>query len=197
MSLARATLTLSRLQRPSSASSTPSSDRWQHDLFGTDSDLYKPSVNTQYLKSKLPGWREEPSASLRPFGSATPAAQPLHSTPQQPVQQQQQQKQQPARPQPVSHNSAPSLQNRLGIKGTSEAQQQQRKAQEARQKAEKEYAELVKQWKVDQQQREEKVKIAHEENKGFVVQVEGLVQGTSAEDVQVCSLFSSFLTSRS
>ncbi|GAA5856349.1 hypothetical protein JCM8547_000881 [Rhodosporidiobolus lusitaniae] len=178
-------------QRPMSTSSPSTSDgKWTHDLFGEDSNRYTPSVNSQALKSKLRGWTDPaPSASLRPFGAATPAAQPLVRNavaqavqPQQQARQQEQQQLVAARrgvAQPVPQNQA-----RFGIKGTSNAAALQRKQQEARQKAEREYAELVRLRKEEVQKREEKVKIAQEEEKGFVVQVEGLVQGTSAEDVQ-------------
>jgi uncharacterized protein YggL (DUF469 family) len=39
-----------------------------------------------------------------------------------------------------------------------------------------------------EKEREEKLKIAEFEETGFVVQVEGLVYGTSGEDVQVSTL---------
>ncbi|BGP12541.1 hypothetical protein JCM10213_004874 [Rhodosporidiobolus nylandii] len=163
-------------QRPSSGASG-TDGKWQHDLFSEGSSLYTPAVNTQALKSKLHGWQDEaPSASLRPFGAATPAAAPLR----------------------VALNGVGAATNggrpqaqaqaptgpRLGIKGGADMQAQRRREQEARLAAQKEREEMIKRRKEQEAERQKVVRIAQEEEKGFVVQVEGLVQGTSAEDVQ-------------
>ncbi|GAA5897400.1 hypothetical protein JCM6882_001877 [Rhodosporidiobolus microsporus] len=163
-------------QRPSSSSSTPTTptDKWQHDLFGDKSDVYNPSLNSGALKSKLRGWNDDtPSASLRPFGASTPAAQPLHSAVQQPQQQQ-----------ATNGAARPGAQPQIGIKGRSDQAAERRRQQEARAQAERERKELLELRKKQNKEREEKVKVAKEEEMGFVVQVEGLVSGTSAEDVQ-------------
>lgn len=84
---------------------------------------------------------------------------------------------------------------RLGIKGSSsEAQDRQRRDEERRarleqQKAERARADAAKREaaarKKAEEDRERQLSIAQQEDMGFVVQVEGLVYGTSAEDVQV------------
>ncbi|GAA6031987.1 hypothetical protein JCM8097_003375 [Rhodosporidiobolus ruineniae] len=177
--------------RPSSSSSTPSEGKWQHDLFGTDSNLYTPSINTDALKSKLRGWADpSPSASLRPFGAATPAAQSIRAVAvqaqqqQHPVQQQQQARPQNSAATPAQAAPGELLATRLGIKGSSDQVAQQRREREAALRAKKEREEQLKLREQQKKERDVKVKVAQEEEMGFVVQVEGLVQGTSAEDVQ-------------
>ncbi|BGP28766.1 hypothetical protein JCM10296v2_000502 [Rhodotorula toruloides] len=143
----------------------PAADgKWQHDLFGANSDLYNPSINFSAIRAKLPA-QQETSPSLRPFGAATPAAQPVSSAPVTTAQQ---------------GGAA------LGIKGSNAAAQREaaRRANLERMAAQKERAELIRQRKELEKERQEKVKIAKEEDLGFVVQVDGLVAGTSAEDVQ-------------
>ncbi|GAA5861325.1 hypothetical protein JCM1840_005335 [Sporobolomyces johnsonii] len=161
--------------------STPSVDgKWQHDLFSADSDLYRPKINVKELMRKLPGAAQVPSPSLRPFGAATPAPQLLLSASA------------PAAPVPTPAPTAPVAQQpdmfaRLGIKGSSDAaaeKERQRQAKLQRAKAERERKEQLRLRKELEAEREIKVKIAQEEDLGFVVQVEGLVYGTSAEDVQ-------------
>ncbi|KAL7340913.1 hypothetical protein BJY59DRAFT_111854 [Rhodotorula toruloides] len=146
----------------------PAADgKWQHDLFGASSDLYNPSINFSALRAKLPA-QQETSPSLRPFGVATPAAQPVLSAPTAPVA-------------TVQQGGAA-----LGIKGSNAAAQREaaRRANLERMAAQKERAELIRQRKELEKERQEKVNIAKEEDLGFVVQVDGLVAGTSAEDVQ-------------
>lgn len=72
----------------------------------------------------------------------------------------------------------------IGIKGTN-AVAAQRQADLLRKQSQRERAEMLRQRKELEKQRQEKVKIAKEEELGFVVEVAGLVAGTSAEDVQV------------
>ncbi|GAA5854415.1 hypothetical protein JCM5353_006712, partial [Sporobolomyces roseus] len=101
---------------PSNASTSTgsSSGKWQHDLFGESSDLYKPSINVQHLSRIIPGAQPIPqqqSASLRPFGDATPAPQRLISTASNPL---------PPPPPPpttlpVQQQQNPDLFTRLGI----------------------------------------------------------------------------------
>ncbi|GAA5844712.1 hypothetical protein JCM11251_007356 [Rhodosporidiobolus azoricus] len=170
-------------QRPSSSGSTPSTptDKWQHDLFGEGSDLYNPSLNSGALKSKLRGWGDDtPSASLRPFGAATPAAQPIRAT----VQQVQQQA--PANGTGRAVPAQGQQQQQFGIKGRSDQAAERRRLQQEKERAQQEQKELreLRQKQEREREREEKAKIAREEDKGTVVQVEGLVSGTSAEDVQ-------------
>uniref|UniRef100_A0A0K3CJ51 FGENESH: predicted gene_9.175 protein n=1 Tax=Rhodotorula toruloides TaxID=5286 RepID=A0A0K3CJ51_RHOTO len=146
----------------------PAADgKWQHDLFGANSDLYNPSINFSAIRAKLPA-QQQTSPSLRPFGAATPAAQAVLSAPTAPVA-------------TVQQSGAA-----LGIKGSNAAAQREaaRRANLERMAAQKERAELIRQRKELEKERQEKVKIAKEEDLGFVVQVDGLVAGTSAEDVQ-------------
>ncbi|BGP21586.1 RNA recognition motif domain containing protein [Rhodotorula toruloides] len=146
----------------------PAADgKWQHDLFSANSDLYNPSINFSAIRAKLPA-QQETSPSLRPFGAATPAAQPVLSAPAAPVA-------------IVQHGAAA-----LGIKGSNAAAQREaaRRANVERMAAQKERAELMRERKELEKERQEKIKIAKEEDLGFVVQVDGLVTGTSAEDVQ-------------
>lgn len=160
-------------QRPSASTSTSTSNasdgKWQHDLFGQDSDLYNPSINLATFSSRVPGWNET-SPSLRPFGPNTPAAQALIVTPTGQV---------------TSYNpnvqQAPSIPTgpAIGIKGTNAAA-----GHSVRKQQQRDRAELLRQRKELEKQRQETVKIAKEEELGFVVEVAGLVAGTSAEDVQ-------------
>ncbi|GAA5980940.1 hypothetical protein JCM10908_003925 [Rhodotorula pacifica] len=159
--------------RPTASTSNSASDgRWQHDLFGEKSDLYSPSINFSTLRQRVPGM-DAPSASLRPFGSYTPAAQPLIVTATGQV----------TTYDPNATATAASAGQAIGIKGTNAAAAQ-RQAEILRKQQQKERAELLKQRKELEKQRQEKVKIAKEEDLGFVVEVAGLVAGTSAEDVQ-------------
>lgn len=75
----------------------------------------------------------------------------------------------------------------MGIKGQNAAalRRQADLQRQAEVAARKEREELIRQRKLLEQKRQETVKIAQQEDRGFVVQVEGLVSGTSAEDVQV------------
>ncbi|GAA5960090.1 hypothetical protein JCM8115_004531 [Rhodotorula mucilaginosa] len=160
--------------RPSASTSTSTSNasdgKWQHDLFGQDSDLYNPSINFSSFSKRVPGW-DEVSPSLRPFGPNTPAAQALIVTPTGQV---------------TSYNPNAQLATAqvptgpaIGIKGTNAAA-----ANSVRKQQQRDRAELVRQRKELEKQRQETVKIAKEEELGFVVEVAGLVAGTSAEDVQ-------------
>ncbi|GAA5969161.1 hypothetical protein JCM11641_007493 [Rhodosporidiobolus odoratus] len=162
-------------QRPGASPASAADAKWQHDLFGDGSDLYRPALNTQAIQGKLRGWNDAtPSASLRPFGQATPAAQPLL---QQQAKQQQQRVAVPNTAQKgraaVAAPSGPLLE----LKGSAELQATRRKQQQERQ----ERLKLRKQQELEWQR---KADIAKEEDKGVVVEVEGLVSGTSAEDVQ-------------
>ncbi|GAA5903277.1 hypothetical protein JCM8208_002263 [Rhodotorula glutinis] len=142
----------------------PAADgKWQHDLFGEKSDLYRPSLNTAALLARAGVVdQSSSSASLRPFGTATPAAQPILHAPA-------------SGPQPGAVNT-----HAMGIKGQNAARQQHQAEIAAR----RERAEAARQRKVLEDQRQKTVLIAQHEQQGFVVQVEGLVSGTSAEDVQ-------------
>lgn len=122
----------------------------------------------------MPGW-DEVSPSLRPFGPNTPAAQALIVTPTGQV---------------TSYNPNAQLATAqvptgpaIGIKGTNAAA-----ANSVRKQQQRDRAELVRQRKELEKQRQETVKIAKEEELGFVVEVAGLVAGTSAEDVQASLL---------
>jgi len=164
-------------------------------LFGESSDLYKPSINVQHLSRIIPGAQPIPqqqSASLRPFGDATPAPQRLISTASNPL---------PPPPpppttQPVQQQQNPDLFTRLGIKGSSsQAQLQQQQERERlrfekseRVRLEREKREAVRLRKEREKDYQERLAIAEQEETGFVVQVEGLVFGTSGEDVQVSFL---------
>lgn len=161
------------------------SGKWQHDLFGSSSDLYQPSINVAHVSRIIPGstTRAPASASLKPFGDQTPAPQKLIH---------------PNHPPPATTTATPAgdgseskdLMTRLGIKGSSNHQQQQREKERQReQRAEK--VRLERERREQQRLRKElekewqaKQEIAALEDTGSVVQVEGLVYGTSAEDVQ-------------
>ncbi|GAA5909065.1 RNA recognition motif domain-containing protein [Sporobolomyces salmoneus] len=180
-------------QRPHSANSLansngppPSNGKWQNDLFETTSDLYNPTINVSHVASIIPGAKPVASASLRPFGDATPAPQRLISTASNPV---------PSSSALPANQSAPpanDLISRVGIKGSSNRQAQSEQEDKERLrvlraekvKLERERREQLRLRKELEQDREEKFKIAEFEETGFVVQVEGLVYGTSAEDVQ-------------
>ncbi|GAA5949816.1 hypothetical protein JCM3765_007702 [Sporobolomyces pararoseus] len=188
-------------QRPGSLSSSTtstsngasSSDKWQHDLFGSSSDLYKPSINVSHLSKIIPG-AQPVSASLRPFGDATPAPQRLIHTSSDPLIPTTSSHSARSVP-PAAATPAPQdLMTRLGIKGSSnqQAQLEQERQEKERQRLlraekvriERERREQLRLRKELEKDREEKLKIAEFEETGFVVQVEGLVYGTSAEDVQ-------------
>ncbi|BGP36511.1 hypothetical protein JCM10450v2_000408 [Rhodotorula kratochvilovae] len=142
----------------------PPDGKWQHDLFGEKSDLYNPKLNTAAVRAQLGLDANAPSPSLRPFGSATPAAQPsIRNIPTG----------------PAAATYAPAANAALGIKGQGAAAMRQ-----AEMAAKKERAELMRQRRVLEAKQAEVLKHAQQEEKGFVVQVEGLVSGTSAEDVQ-------------
>ena len=188
----RPTSSSSSIAPPPPPSSSSSSGKWQHDLFGESSDLYRPSVNVQHLSRIIPGATPIPSqqsASLRPFGDATPAPQRLISTPSNPL---------PPSQVPAQQN--PDLFTRLGIKGSSSQAQLQQQQQQERERLrfeksekvrlERERRELVRVRKEQEKEYAEKLGIAEQEETGFVVQVEGLVFGTSGEDVQVSLHFS-------
>ncbi|KPV78252.1 uncharacterized protein RHOBADRAFT_50742 [Rhodotorula graminis WP1] len=156
---------------PAAAPSTSAADgKWQHDLFGEKSDLYRPKINTAALLARAGVDLSSSSASLRPFGNATPAAQPILHAPSN-------------GPQLGAINA-----RAMGIKGQNAAQQQQQLQRQQQRQAEiaarKERAEAARQRKVLEDQRRRTLDIAQHEQQGFVVQVEGLVSGTSAEDVQ-------------
>lgn len=163
------------MQRP--AATTSDARKWSHDLFGQNSDLYSPSINLSNLRKRVPGWDQPTtSASLRPYGDATPAAQPLIVS---------------AMGQVIGYASAgaqsgtSAANGAIGIKGTNAAAQARREAELLRKRHEKERAEALRKRKELEAEWERKVKIAKEEDLGFVVEVAGLVTGTSAEDVQV------------
>lgn len=167
------------MQRP--AATTSDAGKWSHDLFGQNSDLYSPSINLSNLRKRVPGWDQPTtSASLRPYGDATPAAQPLIVS---------------ATGQVIGYASAgaqsgaSSASGAIGIKGTNAVAQARREAELLRKQQERERAEVLRKRKELEAEWQRKVKIAEEEDLGFVVEVAGLVTGTSAEDVQVRSPF--------
>ncbi|GAA6020754.1 hypothetical protein JCM11491_003519 [Sporobolomyces phaffii] len=175
------------LASSTSSSASPAEGKWQHDLFGASSDLYKPSINVSHLAKLIPGSR--PSASLRPFGDATPAPERLISTSTNPVAP-------PAAPgqSGAAQDGGQDLMTRLGIKGSSNHQAQQELQRQERERQRLERSEKV---RIERERREQlrirkelekdyadNLRIAEFEETGFVVQVEGLVFGTSGEDVQ-------------
>lgn len=121
----------------------------------------------------MPG--ASPSPSLRPFGDATPAPQRLISTTS---------TTNPAATATTSSNN--DLIARIGIKGSSNQRvEDERAAKAERVRMERERREQLRVRKDLEREHEAKLQIAKAEETGFVVQVEGLVYGTSAEDVQV------------
>lgn len=173
-------LTLSSPQRPSAP--VPEG-KWQHDLFGEKSDLYNPSLNVSApaLSTVIPV-----SSSSRPFGALTPAL-PIYHQPHAPAALAQS-------PNPVAA-PAPNLLARLNINGASNQAEQKRRAAEQIRLAQVERTRVAEAKRVEKEREQERARtamqhekqrvIANEEERGFVVQVEGLVYGTSAEDVQV------------
>ncbi|GJN92252.1 hypothetical protein Rhopal_005282-T1 [Rhodotorula paludigena] len=159
--------------RPAPAASGAADGKWTHDLFGEKSDLYNPTLNVSHVRQKLHLPAAEASPSLRPFGAATPAAQPLLRAAG-------------LASAPAAAPAAPAL----GIKGQGAAAHQREAARQAnlariaQQKEREERAALLRERKVLEQKRQAQIQISKEEELGFVVQVEGLVNGTSAEDVQ-------------
>ncbi|GAA5997392.1 uncharacterized protein JCM10292_000227 [Rhodotorula paludigena] len=159
--------------RPAPATSGAADGKWTHDLFGEKSDLYNPTLNVSHVRQKLHLPAAEASPSLRPFGAATPAAQPLLRAAG-------------LATAPAAAPAAPAL----GIKGQGAAAHQREAARQAnlariaQQKEREERAALLRERKVLEQKRQAQIQISKEEELGFVVQVEGLVNGTSAEDVQ-------------
>ncbi|GAA5847798.1 hypothetical protein JCM3766R1_003205 [Sporobolomyces carnicolor] len=160
-------------QRPGSSNAAGNNDdRWQHDLFGASSSLYQPAINVSHLSKIVPG--ASPSPSLRPFGDATPAPQRLISTTS---------TTNPAATATTSSNN--DLIARIGIKGSSNQRvEDERAAKAERVRMERERREQLRVRKDLEREHEAKLQIAKAEETGFVVQVEGLVYGTSAEDVQ-------------
>ncbi|GAA5923337.1 RNA recognition motif domain-containing protein [Sporobolomyces koalae] len=155
--------------------------QWQHDLFGRSSDLYRPSVNVNHLSRIIPGAHVIESASLRPFGDATPAPTRLISTASDPAPA-------PVAPQAPAAESN-DIVNRFGIRGSSnqverERIEQQRNAKAERIRIEREKREQVRARKLLEKTHAAQMQVATQEETGFVVQVEGLVYGTSREDVQ-------------
>lgn len=165
-------------QRP--APTVVPAGKWQHDrsdLFKEGSNLYRPQLAATVSF-------DQASPSLRPFGVATPSVIPVAAAAA-PLR--------PASAPPTGPRAATNLASRLGIKG--EANENKRREQERRARMDQEREEKR---RGDAAKREEQArqrelaeqlaaqrKIAEEEDKGSVVQVEGLVFGTSAEDVQV------------
>ncbi|GAA5873223.1 hypothetical protein JCM3774_000087 [Rhodotorula dairenensis] len=170
--------------RPAASTSTGGANagKWQHDLFKDDSDLYNPVLNVDAVRERMPGWNEPPSASLRPYGSHTPVAQPLIVTATGQVTTYDPYAAQTATAAPPAAASV-STGPAIGIKGTN-AVAAKRQADIVRKQTQRERAEMLRKRKELEKQRQEKVKIAKEEELGFVVEVAGLVAGTSAEDVQ-------------
>ncbi|KAK4704299.1 hypothetical protein P7C70_g1910, partial [Phenoliferia sp. Uapishka_3] len=157
--------------------------KWSHDLFASGSDLYNPQIDPRAiaaLTGKPMPPSSTPSASLRPFGALTPAAVPLLVATSGPT------------PIPVPTGPRADGANggglaRFGILGAKG--EAAKKA--AREQAERERRAALQLEQKRRQQAEEARKvamaqkvIAEKESEGFVVQVEGLVFGTSAEDVQ-------------
>lgn len=179
---------------PSQRPSAPVPEgKWQHDLFGKKSDLYNPSLNVSApaLSTVIPV-----SSSSRPFGALTPAL-PIYHKPLTPAAL--------AQAPPPAAAPAPNLLARLNINGASNQAEQKRRGAEQIRLAQVERSRLAEAKQLEQEREKERARmavqnekqraIANEEERGFVVQVEGLVYGTSAEDVQVRS--ESFLSSGS
>lgn len=177
------------------------SGKWQHDLFSSSSSLYNPVVNLPALASRGLAVNTS-SASLRPFGAATPAPQ-IYTNQQARV------TAIPTGPAAMQANGfgaaaaaaaagPTSLTERLGIKGrkNSEAVAERQRQQAIAERERKEKADLQRAAEARNKAAIEARRlaeanwnrlstIAKEEDMGFVVQVEGLVYGTSADDVQV------------
>ncbi|KAM0793293.1 hypothetical protein ACM66B_000753 [Microbotryomycetes sp. NB124-2] len=161
--------------RPSSAPSAAAADKWSHDLFTPLSSLYTPSINVHAVKGRQR--TSAPSPSLRPFGNHTPdndgSAYQLDPRAS---------RHDPARA-PSGNAQAPQA---VSVQGQSQKQRelerQQKLQQDKARKAER--IRQVEQRKKLEKQHAEQTRIAEQEDKGSVVQVEGLVVGTSADDVQ-------------
>lgn len=179
--------TYSRSHNPSSAVV------WDHDLFETGSNLYKPTLNPAVYTS-LPT-----SNSLTPFGvNFTPpvAARLMRPT--------------------ASEVSAGAVEGRLGgnntisveIRGAQEEEQARLAAQSAIEDRRRLEAERIQRERAQEEGRlkamevararqiqlERQSKLSEVENAGHVVEVQGLVEGTSAEDVKVSCISFSFQT---
>lgn len=158
---------------PVASLANPSGAVWTHDLFGPDSNLYAPTLSQAHYA---------PNPSRHPFGSSTPSMTPG---------------QQPQAPVPQAH------QERLGIKGedgkralraqqqaeeqAEQARQEQARLRQLEREQELEQLRLVRQAEEQQRRLLEAAtrELALIENSGTVVEVKGLVEGTSAEDVKV------------
>ncbi|GAA6059875.1 hypothetical protein JCM10212_007080 [Sporobolomyces blumeae] len=182
-------------QRPSTGQAPAADGKWQHDLFGAGSNLYRPAINVDHLRKVIPGAQPVESASLRPFGAATPAPQRLITTSNDSLASASASASAPATTtSPFAaaatqsaggDKTSATLATRMGIKGVSNEAQERARAQKAeRLKLERERRELLRARKALEKERLELVKIAEQEETGFVVQVEGLIYGTSGEDVQ-------------
>jgi hypothetical protein len=168
-----------RGSEPIKKTAVPTTGMWQHDLFPSSSNLYAPTLNM--AAPALSNLSPRVSPSLRPFGASTPILHPngLPTRSEAAAPKAKVLAERLALPIPTGPRSnGPSL----DVRGAREAtkakfmEDQRRKEEEKRRKEEN----LLSKEEYD------RVKmVAGEEERGFVVQVAGLVFGTSAEDVQV------------
>ncbi|KAK4054944.1 hypothetical protein OIV83_000868 [Microbotryomycetes sp. JL201] len=164
-------------QRPTSAPAA-TLNKWDHDLFTPLSSLYTPSINPAALKGVKQGTRPV-SSSLRPFGSLTPESDTLQLDPRA-------SKHDPARaPSSAASIVGPTAVSVQGQSAKVKERERERERQQKQQQDKIRRAERKR--KIEDRQRLEKEhaeqsRIAEQEDKGSVVQVEGLVTGTSAED---------------
>lgn len=144
------------------------SNKWNHDLFGPKSTSHSPAL----------GQVSSPFGSTPPTPTTPTNAHQAHGS---------------------QHNGA----SRFGIKGGSKAQadanaqrEQQRLAVLERQRQQRQQDEDRKARQLAEQHHATQTAIAQAEQYGFVVQVEGLVFGTSAEDVKVSHARAAFNQTR-
>ncbi|KAM0746877.1 hypothetical protein T439DRAFT_383896 [Meredithblackwellia eburnea MCA 4105] len=165
---------------------TPAPDgKWTHDLFSAGSDVNNPRVNLDLISQKIgkPLVTSIPStrSSLRPFGEATPPAVSAFTVQPTPV------TATVSAPPARDSSTDPNIFNRIGIRGlkseTERQQNEERKRRAAEEERRKRF-ENERERKAREAENRRLREIATREAEGFVVQVEGLVFGTSAEDVQ-------------
>ncbi|KAL8286244.1 hypothetical protein RQP46_004732 [Phenoliferia psychrophenolica] len=169
----------SQSHQPSAA---PTTGKWTHDLFGDKSDLYSPQINLEAV-ALLTGRPALPttssSSSLRPFGALTPLPFSSSSPSSQSI----------PTPAPVSTTPKAAAANnttvfsRFGIRGVS-SELEREKAARAKALSDQSSAKRREALELRRKEHARLKVIADAEADGFVVQVDGLVFGTSAEDVQ-------------
>ncbi|KAK4057990.1 hypothetical protein OIO90_000729 [Microbotryomycetes sp. JL221] len=174
-------------ERPKSAPAAGEVKKWTHDLFNPLSSLYKPSLNREAISIRRgqSSGSPQPSSSLRPFGEATPDV--LSSDYVIPSSALEDGAARYQKLDPRASKNAPGGAARSATTSSVSVQGEsaRRRAQKAEiQKQREEKRKQQEQRKKLETQHAEQTRIAEQEDKGSVVQVEGLVQGTSADDVQ-------------